>query len=158
MNHESGRAFALILIGLGVVLLIVQVLGWDMPISSWAVGWPLFLLVPGLFLHATWWGNRRAWYALIPGGLLVVCSLLFFWHIFLGWHWMARLWPVFPLAVAFGLAEAAWAGGPAALLIPAGILGLVGGVALMFTLGGMLLFGLMAIAAGVWLLLPRRTV
>lgn len=69
---------------------------------------------------------------------------------------MTRLWPFFVLGVAAGLAEAALFGGPAALMIPAGILGLVGGIMLTFTLGGTWMFGVLAIAAGVYMLMPRR--
>lgn len=59
MNTASSRSVAFVLIGLGVFLLLIQTLGWDLPLG-WSTLWPLVLLVPGLLFHAAWAGDRRA--------------------------------------------------------------------------------------------------
>jgi hypothetical protein len=91
--------------------------------------WPIFLLIPALGFHAAFFvapGPERAG-LLVPGGILLTYGLLFFTCTIFGWELMGTLWPVFILGPAVGLFELYWFGPRrAGLLIPVGILSLVG--------------------------------
>lgn len=119
---------------------------------SWDTLWPIFLLIPSLAFHGAFFmsGSRSNAGLLVPGGVLLVLSLLFFWCNIFGWDWMASLWPVFMLAPAVGLFELyLFGGGNPGLLIPVAILTVV---ALMF-LGFNILTGIFGSVIGVILVL-----
>ena len=52
---------------------------------SMGILWPLFVLVPGLCFEATYFTTRNAPGLLVPGGILTVIGLLFFFEIATGW-------------------------------------------------------------------------
>ena len=138
----------LIVVGLLFALGTTDIIQW-----SWEMLWPLFLLLPSLGFHASFFltgARKSAAGLLVPGGILLVLSLLFFWCNIFGWDWLGSLWPVFMLAPAFGLFELYLFGGRnPALLIPVLILTIV---ALAF-LGINVLTGLFGSALGVILVL-----
>ncbi|HWJ03475.1 MAG TPA: DUF5668 domain-containing protein [Verrucomicrobiae bacterium] len=120
---------------------------------SWNLFWPLFLLVPGLGFHVAFFASdNRNPGLLVPGGILTTYGLLFLFMELTAWSLMHILWPVFILGVALGLFEL-YIFGPRenALLIPVGILSLVGFAFLLINLlniGGGALIGLALIAIG----------
>jgi hypothetical protein len=67
--------------------------------------WPLFVLIPGLLLHFFYFNRVLPSGVLVPGGMLVTYSLMFFFCNILGWHTMGYLWPGFIFGVAVGLYE-----------------------------------------------------
>ncbi|GIQ67990.1 hypothetical protein DUZ99_05255 [Xylanibacillus composti] len=94
-------------VGLLIILLGIVILLGKTGVFSFAIGmlWPLFVLVPGLLFHFFYFSRMMPSGVLIPGGILVTVSILFFICNFFGWHHMAWLWPGFILAVAIGLYE-----------------------------------------------------
>lgn len=64
--------------------------------------WPLFVLVPGLCFESVYFSTRRAAGLLIPGGILTIIALLFFFEIATRWRLSEYTWPVYIAAVAFG--------------------------------------------------------
>jgi Domain of unknown function (DUF5668) len=140
----------------GIILIVVGLLfalgTTDVIHFSWGTLWPIFLLIPSLVFHSVFFMSRTRSNAglLVPGGILLVLSLLFFWCNFFGWDWMGSLWPMFMLAPALGLFELyLFGGGNPGLLIPVVILTVT---ALAF-LGFNVLTGIFGSAIGVILVL-----
>ncbi|GIP39646.1 hypothetical protein J31TS4_29260 [Paenibacillus sp. J31TS4] len=67
--------------------------------------WPALLLIPGLALHYLYFNRRLPAGVLVPGGILVTYSLLFFFCNLFGWGAMKVLWPGFLFGAAVGLYE-----------------------------------------------------
>ena len=131
-------------IGLGVAMVLAQLIGWDRI-------WPLFPLLGGLAFLVGYiaTGFRETGFVFV--GVLAVLVGLFFFGFSLGfWEWdeMSRLWPIFPLiaGIAFGalfLAERARDVGTLGVGCVGVIVGIVG---LAVTYG--------YVAASVWRLWP----
>ena len=98
--------------------------------------WPVFPLGVGLALYIGFLMDRSSYGLLMPGTILVVISLLFFYCNFSGWWRMETLWPVFILAPAGGFL-AMYFGGTRdqGLLVPAAILTSIGIVLLFIRVG-----------------------
>lgn len=74
--------------------------------SGWDTLWPLFLFVAAAAFHlGAFTGGKRNAGLLVPGGILLVISLLFFYHNVFGWENAEYTWPFYLFAVAFGLFE-----------------------------------------------------
>lgn len=67
--------------------------------------WPLFVLIPGILLHVLFFGRLLPSAALVPGAILTIYALIFFFCIAFGWDKMQYVWPFFILGVAVGLYE-----------------------------------------------------
>lgn len=95
---------------------------------SWSYIWPLALLVPGIYMHVSFFtGFDKNPGILVPGGILTTYGLLFYANVILGWGIMGDLWPIFLIGIAIGLFELYIFGGrDNALLIPISILGGLG--------------------------------
>jgi hypothetical protein len=65
--------------------------------------WPLFVLVPGLAFEVMYFTERKVPALLVPGGILTVIGLLFFFEVATSWTFAGYTWPVYLIAVAFGL-------------------------------------------------------
>ncbi|WP_312886387.1 hypothetical protein [Paenibacillus plantarum] len=92
----------MVFIGLAVLLLLGK-LGVFQFIFSFF--WPLVLLVPGLLFHLLYFNRRLPAGVLVPGGILTVYALMFFFCNLFGWGSMAYIWPGFLLGPAIGLYE-----------------------------------------------------
>ena len=141
---------------IGIILIVVGLLfalgTTDVFLFSWGALWPIFLLIPSLVFHGAFFMSRTRSNAglLVPGGVLLVLSLLFFWCNIFGWDWMGSLWPVVMLAPALGRVEMyLFGGGSPGLLIPVVILSVT---ALAF-LGFNVLTGIFGSVIGVILVL-----
>ncbi|WP_078381281.1 LiaI-LiaF-like domain-containing protein [Sutcliffiella halmapala] len=125
---EKGKVFSgLLLIFMGIVFLL-QTLG--VFVISWGHFWPLFILVPGIIFHLSFFlsGAQKSMAGLlVPGGILVIIGLLFFFEIATSWSYSHATWPIYLFAVAFGLFEL-WFFGTreVGLLIPVLILTVLG--------------------------------
>ncbi|MCD5322323.1 MULTISPECIES: hypothetical protein [Pontibacillus] len=114
----------LIFVITGIVILLAN-LG-IIPIPSTAEAWPAFILLPAVGFHVGFFlSGRKSELAglLVPGGILLIISLLFFFETATGFAYSAYTWPVYLLAPAFGLFELWYFGKrEKGLLIPVSIL------------------------------------
>ncbi len=93
--------------------------------------WPLFILVPGLCFEAAFFTRRDAPGLLVPGGILTVIGLLFFFEVFTGWRFSGSTWPVYLIAVMVGLYQMyLYTGRPQPVLVAISVLGAVAGISL----------------------------
>lgn len=88
-----------IIIGLALFLNIF----FDISFFNMRYLWPLFVLLPGLFLEAAYFTGKKAPALLIPGGILITNALLFFFEIVTQWQYAAYTWPIYIIAVVVGL-------------------------------------------------------
>jgi hypothetical protein len=100
MQLKSKDVFGIILIAAGVLLLVGQYTGFRLFGDDF---WPVFVLGPGLVFEYIYFTSQRNPAFLVPGGILSVCGLLFFFENATGWRFSEYTWPTYPLAVAFGL-------------------------------------------------------
>lgn len=98
------RVVGIILIFLGLLFLLsnFNILPNEIVIDM-STMWPLFILIPGILLEKSYFDRKKDPRLLVPGGILIVVGLLFFFEIFTNWIYMQYTWPIFILAVAFGL-------------------------------------------------------
>ena len=102
--------------------------------------WPLFVLVPGLCFEATYFTTRKSPALLVPGGILTVIGLLFFFEIATGWRLAEYTWPVYIIAAAVGLFQLyLFTGKPKGLLFVISILSIVAGTSFLVMILGALL-------------------
>ena len=150
-QKKSNMIWGLLLIGMGIIFLI-----GNMSRVGMESLWPVFPMVVGLAFWLGYFHDRKNYGLLMPGSILVVVSLLFFYCNFVGWLRMEILWPVFILAPAAGFL-AMYFGGPKdqGLLIPAGILSGVGFIFLFISSGFEDYWPVFLIIAGVILILVK---
>jgi hypothetical protein len=154
-NRSS--AIGIVLIAFGTILL----LGKFGIFQSLAANlWPAFLLIPGLFFHYLRFGRGAHAGVLVPGGILLTYSAMFFICNVIGWQAMAYLWPGFIFGVAVGLFEAYFfdPGKPRGLLAASGVLAVISAVFFGFALvavGGVWLIALAMIAIGAFMIVRR---
>ncbi len=128
----SNTLTGLTVILIGVVFLLMN---FDLIDIDFYYLWPLFILITGLIFEISYFTNRKNPGLLVPGGILITISLLFFANIFTNWNLMGSLWPIFPLAVAIGLFQLYLFGGrDKGVLISSLIIGGFSIIALSFTL------------------------
>ncbi len=135
MHDKSGAIkTGLIVIGVGVALLVAQLIGWDRV-------WPLFPLLGGLAAFGGYVaGGRRDGGLAFLGTAATLLGLFFFGFTLGFWEWaqMEQLWPVFPLIGGVAFIVLFLAGRPArdvgALGVGCAAL-IVGGAGLAFTYG-----------------------
>lgn len=122
MDEKRGvqLSFGLMFIAAGLLFLAIST-GLIGHLYSW---WPLFVMVPGLFLLLLSFSSRSARGAVFPGTIVTLVGLLF-----LAWfnHWfsidMTRFWPVFPCIVGFAFVMLyIFEPGASGVLVPAFIL------------------------------------
>jgi hypothetical protein len=132
----------------GAVLLVAN-------LSTFDVGdyWPVFIVLGGLAFGVGYLLDRRNYGLLMPASILLVIGLLFLYCSLFEWDAMENLWPVFILAPAVGFI-AMYFGGERekGLLIPAGILSVIGLLFLFMSSGLGDFWPLFLIAAGVLLI------
>lgn len=136
MNKHSNIILGSILILLGAAFLMTNL---GLMRFSWSYVWPLFLLIPGIYMHfAFFTGLDKNPGILVPAGILTTYGILFYANVLLGWNNMASLWPLFLIGIAVGLFELYLFGThDRALLIPVAILG---GLGLIFLTRAMFYF------------------
>lgn len=110
-SEKIKRTLSIGLIVLGVFFLLGNLLfGWGMEIL-----WPVFPLLVSFFFFYLYFSKAErspgVEGVLIPGVILLVVSLLFFFLNFTGWGLMQYLWPTFPLAVGLSFLVTEYASG-----------------------------------------------
>jgi uncharacterized membrane protein HdeD (DUF308 family) len=131
--------------------------------NIWEFIWPLFILIPGLSMELDYFANRSPNKVgeLVPGGILTILGLFFYFNIFTNFSYMDLLWPIFILAPAFGLFQLYIFGKrERGLLIPVGILSVIGLIFLLTNLtttaiGGSVI-GAVFILIGLLILFKRK--
>ncbi len=107
MNRDSRNAanvvMGIVLVGLGLLFLVAQFLR----INLWSLGWPLFVVVPGLMFFAGMVasGKGKAGGLAIPGSIVTTVGLiLLYQNTFDAWSTWAYAWAlIFPTSVGLGL-------------------------------------------------------
>lgn len=149
MNKKSNIVLGAIFIIFGLLLLLgnfgINLIHYGFSGFGRLIGrfWPsIFLLLPGLAFHYSFFKGRRTDPGLlVPGGILLILGLAFqFNMLFGGW---GVTWPLYIFSVAFGLFELYWFGNrDKGLLIPVCILGGFSLISLStFTLGSLFTIG-----------------
>ncbi|UWG95415.1 DUF5668 domain-containing protein [Dehalobacter sp. DCM] len=98
---KSSMVWGVILIVAGLFLLVDNLA--DLRILSMERIWPVFILITGLAFEFAYFSKKQNPGFLVPGGIITVIGLLFFFETFTNWRFAAYTWPVYPLAVAIGL-------------------------------------------------------
>lgn len=112
MNIQRGMAIpALFLIGLGVVFLVFNIVGWTLNVT-----WPIlfFILAAGFYAPAVIWPSARQGLAAlyIPGSILFVLGAIFTYNTATeDWVSWAYAWVLVPGGVGLGLWLASLVGG-----------------------------------------------
>jgi len=154
---SNRRAFpGWILVVIGVLLLL-----GSLRVINWGGIWPIFPLALGVAFYAGFFGRKEkpagSVGLLMPGTILIILSLAFFYCNLVGWDVWERIWPIAPFSVGAGFfAMYYWGTKERGLLIPGWILV---GISLIFYIifslgrGGRITLALVVIAAGVLLLI-----
>jgi len=148
------RSFApgIILIALGILFLLPRFFHVHL-----AQLWPFFILGGGIAFYIAFIADRSNYGLLMPGTILTVIGLLFFYCTVEGWYMMETLWPFFIIAPGLGFALMYLFGNKErGLLIPAGILLALGCFFLLARTEYDYLWPLVLIAFGVFLLVAPR--
>jgi hypothetical protein len=122
MQSTKSPLPGIVLIVLGVLFLIANFANYSMESL-----WPVFVLGPGVAFIVMFFRDRSIYGVLMPGTILTVLGLLFFACTAYGWDQMERLWPLFIMAPGLGFVMMYLFGKhERGLLIPAGILTVLG--------------------------------
>lgn len=90
------------LIGLGLLVLLVQILGFGSLFSNL---WPLFVVVPGLvFGYFAYTGDKKVSGLAVPASVITGTGLILFYQNLTGhWESWAYAWTLYPLFVGIAL-------------------------------------------------------
>ncbi len=142
----------ILLIILGIIFLLPNFTS-----LQWQGIWPLFVLLPGVWFLVLYFTDRTKEGLLIPAAVLTVSGGVMLYCALTSWTAMADLWPLFIMAPGIGFLLMYVLGKKeAGLLVPAGILILLG---LFFYLGdsfGEYFLPVLLIILGLYLLLRGR--
>lgn len=128
---------------------------------SWEYIWPIFVLLPGLLMEISYFTNPSPQNTgvLLPGGILTILGVFFFYSVFTNFKYMDKLWPIFIFAPAFGLFQLyLFRGKQKALLIPVTVLGVIGLIFLLINMGRLWIniWGLILIIVGILIIYGGR--
>ncbi len=137
------QVIGLSFIAIGVMIFLNQLSIVDF---SWGYLWPIFVLAPGVAFEASYFTNpmrgKTNLSLLIPGGILTISGVLLFHGVYTDFVYLARLWPIFVLAIAFGLFQFYFFGSKNEwFLLPVGVLGAIGSIFLVRNLVSSQTFG-----------------
>lgn len=122
--------------------------------------WFLCVLIPGLYFEMNYFQTRKNPGQLVPGGILTVIGLLFCFEILTRWDYSNYTWPIYLLAVAFGLFQLyLYDNQDKGLLIPITILCLISFLFyLQLFISSSLLLAIFLIIIGLYILLRKNKV
>jgi hypothetical protein len=100
-SNQAATIGGIVLVGLGIVFLLQQAIGFDIG----HFGWPLFVILPGLALLAAFaLGPRGASGLAVPGCVVTTIGLMLaIQNTFNMWETWAYAWTLIPTAVGIGL-------------------------------------------------------
>jgi hypothetical protein len=110
-NNRTSITFAVILIGLGTLILILNLI----PGLTFSKTWPIifFVLAAGFFIPPVVWREARKGLSalFIPGSILLVLGLIFLYcTLTRDWVVWAYAWTLIPGGVGLGILLASWYG------------------------------------------------
>jgi hypothetical protein len=152
--------FGILLIAFGVLLFISSYL--NLFTITWRNAWPFSVILVGLAFEFSFFFSPSPEKAglLVPGGILTVIGALFFFETYTSWLYAKNTWPVYLLAVAFGLFQLyLFSGRPPGLLMPVSILTALGCGALLLLIWQLKFSTILAIGlilAGVLIIFCHR--
>ena len=122
--------------------------------------WFLLILIPGLYFEMNYFQTKKNPGQLVPGGILTVIGLLFCFEILTRWDYSNYTWPIYLLAVAFGLFQLyLYDHQDKGLLIPITILCLISFLFyLQLFISSSLLLAIFLIIIGLYILLRKNKV
>ena len=122
--------------------------------------WFLCVLIPGLYFEMNYFQTRKNPGQLVPGGISTVIGLLFCFEILTRWDYSNYTWPIYLLAVAFGLFQLyLYDHQDKGLLIPITILCLISFLFyLQLFISSSLLLAIFLIIIGLYILLRKNKV
>lgn len=122
--------------------------------------WFLLILIPGLYFEMNYFQTRKNPGQLVPGGILTVIGLLFCFENLTRWDYSNYTWPIYLLAVAFGLFQLyLYDHQDKGLLIPITILCLISFLFyLQLFISSSLLLAIFLIIIGLYILLRKNKV
>ena len=122
--------------------------------------WFLCVLIPGLYFEMNYFQTKKNPGQLVPGGILTVIGLLFCFEILTRWDYSNYTWPIYLLAVAFGLFQLyLYDHQDKGLLIPITILCLISFLFyLQLFISSSLLLAIFLIIIGLYILLRKNKV
>lgn len=127
MQNKGVFTIGLVLILFGIIFLLTNLGTLDLSYM-----WPSIPLLVGVGLILGYLNSRKDYGLLMPGSILVIISLLFFYCNAAGWRQMEYLWPIFILAPSCGFFLMYFCGvREKGLLVPAFILLAIGLIFLM---------------------------
>lgn len=128
-----------IFIFIGILLILNKILALNFfYVNSY---WPLFILIPGLILEASFFLTKKTPGTLVPGGILTILGLLFLFENFTNWTYSQYTWPIYPLALALGLFQLYYFGSKQKIiLLPVAILASIS----IISFGSMLINGIIS--------------
>lgn len=102
-RNATNVVMGIVLVGMGLLFLVAQFLR----ISLWALGWPMFIIIPGLmfFVGMIASGKGRNGGLAIPGSIITTVGLiLLYQNTFGAWATWSYIWAlIFPTAVGLGI-------------------------------------------------------
>ncbi|CAN7442035.1 hypothetical protein LJR153_002932 [Paenibacillus sp. LjRoot153] len=155
---RNSYSIGILFIGLAVLLLLGKLGVFQLLLSFF---WPLVLLVPGMLFHFLYFNRRLPAGVLVPGGILTVYALMFFFCNLFGWGSMAYIWPGFILGPAIGLYELHLfdRGSDRGVWIAAVVLGIISAALFALTLLvklGIYVIALILVVAGLSMIFRKR--
>lgn len=121
-KDKKTLTFGVLLLILGIIFLLTNIRAFSLDKT-----WPILPLFIGIGFIIAFASNRQKPDLLIPGTILIVISVLFFYCSFTDWAKMVQLWPIFLIAPALGFYLVYFLGPRnKALLMPASVLLLIG--------------------------------
>ncbi|AFL99682.1 MULTISPECIES: hypothetical protein [Desulfitobacterium] len=120
MEKNKG-ILGILLIGLGTILLCSNLFGFRF--GNIAIHWPLLIIALGAVFEWLYLSDKKNPGLLVPGGILLVLGFLFEFEMLTDWRFSEYTWPIYLLAVAFGLFQLYLASDRRrGLLVPVGVL------------------------------------
>lgn len=109
--------WGIVLVGLGILLLSYNLFGFRL--TSIPSLWPLLVILLGAYFEWGYFSQKKNPGLLVPGGIFLVIGLVFEFETLTHWYYTEYTWPLYLLAVAFGLFQLYLVSGrPRPLLIP----------------------------------------
>lgn len=151
MNKSVITGIALITIG------IIFLLPSFIPDLSLRDLWPLLMLGPGILFFAGYFFDKKSYGLLMPGSILTVYGLLFFYCTLFGWYQLESLWPVYMIGPGIGFLLMYYYGRKeTALLVLGAIFTLMAVIFLLTMSDYSYLWPIIIIAAGVLIIVKNR--
>lgn len=109
--------WGIVLVGLGILLLSYNLFGFRL--HRIPDLWPLLIILMGSFFEWGYFRQKKNPGLLVPGGIFLVIGLVFSFETLTHWNYSEYTWPLYLLAVAFGLFQLYLSSNrPRPLLIP----------------------------------------